>query len=514
VIRVALFLVLIALIAAGGAWVAERPGEVILVWQGWRVSTSVLVAGVVLLALIVLAVLAWTLLRFFLRSPWRVVEYVEERRQLRAWRAISRGLIAVGTGNLLQAKRSASEARKVLTNEPLALLLSAQAAQLDGDVQRAEVEFRSMLEHEETKLLGLHGLFVEASRRSDAAAAQAFAEQAAQADPGLGWAGDAVIEYRCRRGDWAGALEALDRQIAAKAIGKAAGKRRRAVLMTAQAMALEETDPSRAREFAIEAVRLAPSLTPAVALAGRLQAMAGNVRRGARLMEKAFAASPHPELAEAYAELRPGDTARERLDRMKTLAQKAPADRESLLATARAAIDAQEFEQARTFLAPLTAEPTQRVCLLMAEIEAAELGDHGKAREWTARAVRARRDPAWVADGYVSERWLPISPVSGKLDAFVWTVPPEQVAGPVLEQVAQLAEAAAKASARTPLPPGLGATAIEPVRTRSTSRRTSAARPVIAEPPLPDDPGPDLDRRARPERKRFRLLDWLAGPAP
>jgi HemY protein len=513
VIRIAIFLAAIAAIALGAAWFADRPGEVVMTWQGWRISTSLMVAAAVLLVVIALAIIAWSLLRFVLYSPQRVADFVEERRQLRGWRAVSRGLIAVGTGNMLLAKRSAGEARKLLAVEPLTLLLSAQAAQLAGDSKGAETEFRNMLAHEETRLLGLHGLFVEAARRADPVAALAYAEQAAKADPALGWAGDAVIEFRCRAGDWSGALESLEAQIAARAVSKAAGKRRRAVLMTAQALAIEEADPARAREVATGAARLAPDLVPAVALAGRLEALAGNVRRGSRMIDKAFAKNPHPELAEAYTELRPGDTARERLDRAKALAQKAPAHPESLLSLARAAMDAHDFSQARSALAPLLAEPTQRVCLLMAEIEATELGDHGKAREWTARAVRARRDPAWVADGYVSERWLPISPLSGKLDAFVWMVPPEALAGPVLEQVAQqaLAEAAAKAS--RPRPPAAvpAPVAIEAARARPAPRRKAGADPVVAEPPLPDDPGPEVDA---PTRKRFRLLDWLAGPSP
>ena len=40
------------------------------------------------------------------------------------------------------------------------------------------------------------------------------------------------------------------------------------------------------------------------------------------------------------------------------------------------------------------------------------------------RATRAPRDAAWVADGLVSDEWMPVSPISGRLDAFVWTVPP------------------------------------------------------------------------------------------
>src|SRR5438105_6262717 len=39
------------------------------------------------------------------------------------------------------------------------------------------------------------------------------------------------------------------------------------------------------------------------------------------------------------------------------------------------------------------------------------------------RAVAARRDPAWTADGYVSDHWMPVSPVTGRLDALQWKDP-------------------------------------------------------------------------------------------
>jgi HemY protein len=412
---------------------------------------------------------------------------------LRGWRAVSRGLIAVGTGNLRIAERSAKEARKLLAGEPLALLLSAQAAQLGGHSAAAEGDFRQMLAHDETKLLGLHGLFVEARRRGDPAAALAFAEEAARRDPALAWAGEAVIEFRCRAGDWAGALEALDRQIHAKAISKTAGRRRRAVLLTAQALALEDTDAERARTAATEAARLARDLVPAIAAAARLEARAGNLRRARRMLEKAFVERSHPELAEAYAELKPEETARERLARMKRLAQKMPGNAEALMAVARAAIDANDFALARNMIAPLTKDPTQRVCLIAAEIESAEHGDHGKAREWTARAVRARRDPAWVADGYVAEHWLPISPISGRLDAFVWMVPQQQQAAPVLEQVTRqaLAEAATPPSPPPPSAPAKIEHAPQPPSGEARRLPRRKAEPIVAEPPLPDDPGPE-----------------------
>ena len=104
---------------------------------------------------------------------------------------------------------------------------------------------------------------------------------------------------------------------------------------------------------------------------------------------------------------------------------------EGRLAVARSALEAREFRRAREALEPLLAErPSMRVCLLMSDLEQAEHGATGKGREWLARATRAPRDPAWIADGVVSDQWAPISPVTGRLDAFVWQAPPDVLVGP------------------------------------------------------------------------------------
>jgi HemY protein len=63
----------------------------------------------------------------------------------------------------------------------------------------------------------------------------------------------------------------------------------------------------------------------------------------------------------------------------------------------------------------------------MARIEAGELGDKGREREWLARALRAPRDRAWIADGYISDRWLPVSPVTGAVDGFEWKAPVDAI---------------------------------------------------------------------------------------
>jgi hypothetical protein len=121
---------------------------------------------------------------------------------------------------------------------------------------------------------------------------------------------------------------------------------------------------------------------PAADLAARVLGERGEYKKASRIIEAAWRINPHPDLADTFAHLRSGESARDRLTRMQGLAQKAPpGDPESALAVARAALDASEFATAREALRPLLAEPTQRVAVLMAEIEQRESGDEGRARE-------------------------------------------------------------------------------------------------------------------------------------
>ena len=421
--RIILFLVLIALAAMGAAWVADQNGEFLLTGDGWQAHTSLPKFALLLGIVIVAAILVWSLLRALWRTPAKIRHHRRERRQARGRHAITHGLLAIGHGDAAAARAHADIARKHAANDPLALLLHAQSAQLSGDRAGAKAAFHAMAEREDTRLLGLRGLFIEAQRSDDPVSAVMIAEEALKLAPGSTWASHAVLGFRCAKSDWSGALSILDTNLASGLIDKAVYRRQRGVLLTARALELETLDRDLSRESAMEAVKLAPTLVPAAVLAAKYQSEAHQVRRAMRIVETAWLAHPHPDLADAYAHVKLGDSARQRLVRVETLAAKAPGHLESALALARAAIDASEFSRARAALAPFIAAPTQRVALLMAEIERTEHGDSGRARAWTLRAVRALHDPVWTADGYVSDRWRPVSPVSGRLDAFQWQTP-------------------------------------------------------------------------------------------
>ena len=179
---------------------------------------------------------------------------------------------------------------------------------------------------------------------------------------------------------------------------------------------------ARHRSFAACAVA-----DPAAEIAGRLLASKGETRQASRLVARTWKLAPHPDLATVYAFAKPGESPRERLKRVEYLASLTPGNIEGQIAIAVAAIEARDWQTAEAALSPyLHDRPPARICALMARVEAGE-GNKGREREWLARAVRGPRDRAWIADGYISDRWLPVSPVTGAVDAFEWKAPVDAI---------------------------------------------------------------------------------------
>ena len=144
-----------------------------------------MVAGLALAVAVLALMLSVAFVRGILRSPEQVSLFFRHRRAVKGYLALTRGLIAIGAGDLKLARRSADDAARLAPGDPLTLLLTAQSAQMAGDRAAAERAFRDMTKRDDTKLLGLRGLYIEAQRRNDRAGrARCVAEEAAKAAPG------------------------------------------------------------------------------------------------------------------------------------------------------------------------------------------------------------------------------------------------------------------------------------------------------------------------------------------
>src|SRR5215468_1702958 len=251
--RIIVFLIVILAAAAGLHWLADRPGTIVVEWQGYIAETSVFRAFIILAVVVGVAVLAWSALRALWLSPVTIGRLLNRRRQQRGLGALSSGMIAIGAGDGPLAMRYAGQARKALPHEPLTHLLRAQTAQLVGDRATSRRIFEAMLSSPDTEQLGLRGLFLEAEREGEREAARQFAERAVKLNPKLTWPVEALFDLQCRAEDWQGALNTLAIAQRNNLIDKTVAMRRRAVLFTAQAQAAEETAADKALELAREA---------------------------------------------------------------------------------------------------------------------------------------------------------------------------------------------------------------------------------------------------------------------
>ncbi len=469
-LRLVFWFIVMAAAVAGITWLAEHPGTMTIDWLGWRVEDVpvALALGVLAVAVAVLLGL-WRLIRMFLAAPGAARDYFRLRRRKKGLDALSQGLVALLAGNAAAARKAAGRAARLVPGEPVARLLEARAAQALGEEKDARRLLEEMLDDPSTEAAALHGLYEQAVKAGDMMAARQWAARAWKNHPDLPWAGRAMLRFLALDGEWHAVLRLLDELRHRGLMDKAEHARKKAAALTALALKLEETDPERAIALAQRAHKLDPSLIPAAVLAGGMLAARGKLRKAARILEKTWKLAPHPDIAEVYAHLRPGDSPRDRLKRVQNLIRLSGGGEEGAVALARAAMEAQDWETARGALRPwLNENPGARIYILMAELEEKAYGDRGRAREWLARAVRARRDPAWTAEGMVSAEWLPASPVTGELGVFEWRTPvkgdehmvmPEPVPAELLEAPAIAASVADGEAARPALVSMAGAAA-------------------------------------------------------
>jgi HemY protein len=421
-IRILFFLLVVLALGFGFSWLAERPGDLFVIWQGQRIEMSLMVAATLLVVLVALVMFAWWLVRTIWTSPHSVTRYFRARKRDRGYQALSTGLIAVGSGDAPLARKMLERTKGLINadQEPLIHLLEAQSSLIEGKTEDARKKFEAMAEDPETRELGLRGLYLEALRLGAHEAARHYAERAVEKAPHLPWAAEATLEYRAQSGRYDDAIRLLESQRVLVGMDKKIHDRKKAVLLTGRALSKLEADPKGARDDATYALRLSPPLVPAATIAAKAYFRENNSRKALAVLEQAWRLVPHADIASAYV-VAGGGAAVDKLRRAERLELLQPAAYESLYAVASAAFDARQFDLARAKAQAAAAiDERESIYLLMADIEEAETGDQARVRHWLSQALRAPRDPEWVADGQVAAHWLPFSPQSGRLDAFEW----------------------------------------------------------------------------------------------
>jgi HemY protein len=492
-----LFLVL-AVVTAAALWVADQQGVVTIEVPGTVYKVSLAVALFLLVVTIGVCIFVYRFFGWLGLVPEKLAMWGQARRNKKGMAALTRGLVATAAGDIEDARRQSRKALALIGEPPLALLLAAQSAQLQGDEKEAEKHYTAMLKTPELEFLGLRGLYMGAMRRDDRPRALEVATRAFALRPKAPWVVNALFDLQTGQHNWSLAGATLEAAGKAKLLDNGVTRRRRAVLRAAEALDADEAgDAAKALTLAQEAVGIAPGLTAAVLVAARHAANNGRTWKASGILEQAWAKEPHPAIARAYADLKPDETPRSRATRLNGLAAQNANHPESRILSASIALASGEWQKAKDAIKDLAAAfPSARVCTLMADIER-HAGEEAESRGWAARAIKAPRDAVWVCAACARQYpdWSAVCTGCAAFDSLAW------LSGPA-DKISKLPDGFSGAQADTG---DFGAVlyreAIKrdpkaaPPRPPVTRPEPGAAQaePAIFKPqPAPDDPGPGV----------------------
>jgi len=442
-IKILAFVAAVTALTYGGTQLMEVQGGATIDVAGQEFTLSPLEMVFAFVAMVVavwlgLKVLAFLVatFRFLNGDETAISRYFDRNRERKGYEALSEGMMALASGEGHLAMTKAARANKYLQQPRLTNLLTAQAAEMTGDRKKAEETYKQLLADDKTRFVGVRGIMKQKLADGDTDTAMALAEKAFALKPKHEETQDVLLRLQAEKSDWAGARKTLGAKLKSGNLPRDVHKRRDAVLALSEARDVLAAGKSiEAREAAIEANRLSPDLIPAAIMAANEYIREGNTRYATRVLTKAWNAQPHPELAAAFAQISPDESATARLKRFKAFTRTTVDHPETKMLMAELQISAEDFPEAKRALGDLVEKhPTARVLTLMAAIERGEGADDSIVRGWLTRALTAPRGPQWICENcqHIHATWGATCDNCGSFDTLAWKTPPaSEVAMPV-----------------------------------------------------------------------------------
>ena len=359
-----------------------------LTWQ------AVILIGTALLAAIIGI---WSLFGWLWRLPRRVKSGVGLRRRDQALDAMEEALIAGAEGDSSKARKKSEKARSLISSPDLGRMISAQTAQASGDSGEAISQYTAMLDSSRTQAIGQRGLAQLLLENGNLNGAIEHASKAYGENKNARWAFDVLFQAQVSDHQWGAAHESLGLGEKRKHVERDIARRRAAVLQTAQADALADSGQTdKALDIAVGTAQSVPEFAPAVALAAKLLAGKGEVKKAAQLIEKAWAKAPHPALSLAYRDLLSSENPKARAKQLRALYKANPGHRETVILQAEEAMLAGDGVSAWSALSPFVSgsDVSARICILASKAEAM-LKNMQDSRIWLERAATAPAEPDW-----------------------------------------------------------------------------------------------------------------------
>lgn len=421
------FIIKFGVLVAGAMWLANRPGTVTIQWMDYDISLNFGFFLLLLFLCIITSVGLARLMLYVRNLPGRYRDKKSLVDAEKGLKALTLSLSAAAAGDTGYARYHAERAEALLpgSSQPLPVLLQAYALRREGHQAEAEHLLQHVLKDREGSLLAARALINNALHNGDLPRALHYGRQTLSAYQGkdAAWLIKTLYGLETQAMNWDEALSLLNRAAKNKSVPEDQAGRDRAAILIAQS--LETIIIKDKISLLQKALKAHHDFVPAVTMLARLYMEQGKKRAAYKLVENAWAAHPHPELAALWLYFFSQQNSRKlsAVDWAHRLVKTNPHHIESFLLRARVAIDEQQWEEARAALQSAEElKATRRVYKLWAELEErAGRGEMAIRIRFEALAT-AEQDAAWICrvSGKTYEHWQPIADAPGGFNTIEW----------------------------------------------------------------------------------------------
>lgn len=423
-IRLTAYIILALLIALSAAWLSSNPGQVLMTWQGWEVRFSL--AMMVLLAVtytLIIFMVIWALKKLnifaYFTNPKRLAAKREkgEKDLSEAWSAYAledykqasklglRAQSSLGkSGSVLRLLASSTQKTEEDKNPYLEQLRTADAS--SGWVLKQELDHLIEQKSWSNAKQFIEKILVKHSKNKRLLVLN--------------------FELSAKQGKWQEAKTALLAAIKEKSFITPAEQKHYGSVID-YCLSLEE----KAAGHKVESLALLKSalkndaaFAPAALSAARLYLEQDDKKSAEKILSSIWKLSPNDELADMLLELYPLESSGETHRRIKKIAQLAPHYPESQHLLAEAAINAEQWPDARGALnAVINADAaSQKTYQMLALLERKQKNDHDASDKLLQKAATAKTDNLWLCSAcrHSATHYSPLCHNCGEFNQISW----------------------------------------------------------------------------------------------
>ena len=338
-----------------------------------------------------------------------------------------KSMLSITEGDMEKARNHLQELQSIIGNDAIIDVLRLKIYKGEKDFDKMEELSSKLMQSPNLRLVSMKASLEAQMQKKEFEQALETANKAFEVRQDLYWVIEGAFNLRAKAGDWEGALQVLNSGHKKDLIPNDKYKELKAVtLYEMSENAKAKGDSVNFFKFCSQAVKYNPLLVPAaLSLAEYYVANDNQVRKASQVLTNIWRVNPTTEIAEAYLNLWPDDSAVEKVQRMESLAL-TNSIRPSLNNLLLAELDMKAKLYGKTkseFEIFLVNNPaTKRLAKLICEYEKKVNKNEEAASNWKKKSEDGAEDSVWVCNscGHLSKGWHPVCKKCGAVGDYKW----------------------------------------------------------------------------------------------